>query len=106
MFQTLGSPVLGIVENMSYYVDPATGAEHDIFGRGGAEQAAQRLGLPFLGAIPMFQELRVNSDAGTPHANFDGNPKLAQALETIVKNLAGQVSLRNLRTEGPTLNVV
>ncbi|MGE5607746.1 MAG: Mrp/NBP35 family ATP-binding protein [Bacillota bacterium] len=106
MFQTLGSPVLGVVENMSYYVDPATGAEHDIFGRGGAEQAAQRLGLPFLGAIPMFQELRVNSDAGTPHANFDGNPKLAQALETIVKNLAGQVSLRNLRTEGPTLNIV
>ena len=45
----------------------------------------------------MFTELRVNSDAGNPTANFEGNPKLREALEAIVRNLAGQVSLRNLR---------
>src|SRR5687768_6704333 len=73
MFQQLGTPVLGVVENMSYYVGP-DGAEHDIFGRGGAEKEAQRLGLPFLGSIPMFPELRANSDAGTPIRNFEGNP--------------------------------
>src|SRR5215208_4108442 len=56
MFQQLGAPILGLVENMSYFI-AENGAESDIFGRGGAERAAQELGLPFLGAIPMFTEL-------------------------------------------------
>src|SRR5881227_3286383 len=72
MFQQLGAPILGMIENMSYFVAP-DGSEHDIFGRGGTEQAAQRLGLSYLGAIPLFPELRVNSDAGNPTANFEGN---------------------------------
>jgi ATP-binding protein involved in chromosome partitioning len=105
MFQQLGAPILGIVENMSYFVGP-DGSEHDIFGRGGAEKAAQRLGVPFLGAIPMFTELRANTDAGTPIKNFEANPALAAALLNVVRNLAGQVSLANLRGPGPTLNVV
>jgi len=105
MFQQLGAPVLGIVENMSYFVGP-DGGEHDIFGRGGAEQAAQRLGVPYLGAVPMFTELRVNSDAGTPEKNFQANPKLAAALNAVVGNLAGEVSKRNMRPVGPELNVV
>ena len=75
MFQQLGAPILGLVENMSYFVGE-DGIEHDIFGRGGTERAAQRLGLPYLGAIPLFTELRVNSDAGTPNRNFEGNPRL------------------------------
>jgi ATP-binding protein involved in chromosome partitioning len=106
MFQQLGAPVLGIVENMSYLIDPATGAEIDVFGRGGAERAAQRLAVPFLGAIPMFPELRVNSDAGTPHKNFEGSPKLKAALEQMTSTLAGQVSLRNVQSSGPELNIL
>lgn len=105
MFQTLNTPVLGIVENMSYFVGPQ-GEEFDVFGRGGAEKAAQQLQIPYLGALPMFPELRVNSDAGNPSANFQGNPKLRDALETLVQNLAGQVSLRNLSARGPELNIV
>src|SRR5687768_14604434 len=104
MFQQLGAPVLGMVENMSYFVDDR-GAEHDVFGRGGTEKAAQRLALPYLGAIPMFTEVRVNSDAGTPHRNFEGNPKLGQALEAVVGNLAGQVSKRNVGAAGPALTI-
>jgi ATP-binding protein involved in chromosome partitioning len=105
MFQQLGAPVLGMVENMSYFVGP-DGSVHDIFGRGGTERAAQRLGLPYLGAIPMFTELRVNSDAGNPHANFEGDPKLRDSLMAVVQNLAGQVSLRNLRgAGGPELTI-
>ena len=104
MFQQLGAPILGLVENMSYFVGP-DGSEHDIFGRGGTEKAAQRLALPYLGAIPLFTELRVNSDAGTPHRNFEGNPKLREALEKVVGNLAGEVSKRNLGTAGPTLTI-
>jgi ATP-binding protein involved in chromosome partitioning len=104
MFQQLGAPILGMVENMSYFVDER-GTENDIFGRGGAERAAQMLGLPFLGAIPMFTELRVNSDSGKPSANFEGTPKLREALEAMVKHLAGEVSKRNLAGPGPQLNV-
>jgi ATP-binding protein involved in chromosome partitioning len=104
MFQQLGAPILGVVENMSYFVSP-TGEESDIFGRGGAQRAAQTFGLPFLGELPMFTELRVNSDAGDPTANFTGNPKLREALEQIVTHLAGEVSKRNLSTPTPTLNI-
>jgi ATP-binding protein involved in chromosome partitioning len=104
MFQQLGAPILGMVENMSYFIAP-DGTENDIFGRGGAERAAQELNLPFLGAIPMFTELRVNSDAGNPTANFTGHPKLREAIEFAVKHLAGEVSKRNLAAPAPTLNV-
>jgi ATP-binding protein involved in chromosome partitioning len=104
MFQQLGAPVLGIVENMSYLPLP-DGSMHDIFGRGGARRAAAELGLPFLGEIPMYTELRINSDQGSPHANFEKNRKLGEALEGIVGNLAGEVSQRNLQTQAPTLTI-
>jgi ATP-binding protein involved in chromosome partitioning len=104
MFQQLGAPILGLVENMSVFVAP-DGSEHDIFGRGGAEQTAQRLGIPFLGAVPMFTELRVNSDSGNPVANFTSNPRLAQSLEHMARNLAGQVSVHNLQAPVPELSV-
>ena len=105
MFETLNAPILGLVENMSYYVAP-DGSEHDVFGRGGTEKAAQRLGLPYLGALPMFTELRVNSDAGNPHANFEGNPALRAALEALVGNLAGAISKRNMAPAAPRLEII
>jgi ATP-binding protein involved in chromosome partitioning len=102
MFQQLGAPVLGIVENMSYMPLPGGGIA-DIFGRGGAERAAKQLGLAFLGAIPLYTELRVNSDSGNPNANFEHTPELRKALETIVGALAAEVSKRNLSDAGPEL---
>jgi ATP-binding protein involved in chromosome partitioning len=104
MFQTLGAPVLGIVENMSY-IPLADGGMLDMFGRGGTVRAAKELGLPFLGELPMFPELRVNSDSGKPHANFEGDSRLRDALQTIVTRLAGEVSKRNLGPQGPELNI-
>src|SRR3954463_9919840 len=104
MFQQLGAPVLGIVENMSYLPLP-DGSVHVLFGGGGAQRAASELGLPFLGEIPMYTDLRVNSDEGNPHANFEKNPKLREALEGIVGKLAGEVSKRNMGPEGPTLTI-
>src|SRR5205823_6762965 len=71
MFQQLGAPILGVVENMSYIPAPDGSIAMDLFGRGGAQRAAQELGVPFLGELPLFPELRVNSDAGRPHANFE-----------------------------------
>ena len=78
---------------------------HDIFGRGGAQRAAHELAVPYLGDLPMFTELRINSDSGNPTANFTSNPNLKTALEKITQNLAGEVSKRNLGTPGPTLTV-
>ncbi|HEY2586334.1 MAG TPA: Mrp/NBP35 family ATP-binding protein [Tepidisphaeraceae bacterium] len=104
MFEQLHAPILGLIENMSYFVAP-DGSEHDIFGRGGTEKTAQRLGLPYLGAIPMFTELRINSDHGQPDWNFTTNPKLRDALEAVTRNLAGAVSKRNLQPAGPELTI-
>ena len=66
MFHKVGVPVLGIVENMSVFVCPSCGAEAPIFGHGGAEAEAARLGVPFLGRIPLEMDIRVGSDAGSP----------------------------------------
>jgi ATP-binding protein involved in chromosome partitioning len=66
MFQRVDVPVLGIVENMSYFLCPHCGERTDIFGHGGAENEAKRIGVPFLGAVPLHADIREKSDAGTP----------------------------------------
>ncbi len=104
MFQQLNAPILGIIENMSHFIAP-DGSSHDIFGRGGAQRAATILNIPFLGEIPMFTELRINSDAGKPHANFESNPALRSALEQITGRLAGEVSKRNLTAQAPEVTI-
>ena len=66
MFRKVNVPVLGIVENMSYFQCPHCGTRSDIFGHGGARQEAERLAVPFLGEIPLHMSIRATSDAGTP----------------------------------------
>ncbi|MCO5146211.1 MAG: Mrp/NBP35 family ATP-binding protein [Aquamicrobium sp.] len=66
MFRKVDVPLLGIVENMSYFIAPDTGARYDIFGHGGARREAERLGVPFLGEVPLTMDVRETSDAGTP----------------------------------------
>jgi ATP-binding protein involved in chromosome partitioning len=105
MFQQLGIDVLGIVENMSYFIG-VDGREYDLFGRGGAEILAQTMGLPYLGAIPIHQELRVHSDAGTPLENWSV-PTLGDSLDRFVRNVASQISIASFgnRFVQPTLSV-
>ena len=106
MFQQLGVHILGVVENMSYFVCEH-GSEYDLFGRGGAEVMAQEMNLPFLGAIPVTPALSANGDAGNPTANFTTKGPLPDALTRIVQNLAGQVSMATLRNvvAQPTLSI-
>jgi ATP-binding protein involved in chromosome partitioning len=106
MFQQLGIEVIGVVENMSYFIGDDR-KEYDIFGRGGAEKMAQRLGLPFLGQLPIHMELRENSDAGNPTANFEGNPTLKAELERLVDAFEKQVTVTSMRKQErtPTLTV-
>jgi len=66
MFKKTGTPVLGIIENMSYFICPHCGERADIFGHDGAKQTAENMGETFLGAIPLEPEIRRTSDAGTP----------------------------------------
>ena len=91
MFQTLNTPVAGLIENMSMFTCPTCGTSHDIFGKGGVEAEAQALGLPFLGALPIDLETRLAGDGGTPIAAGDGQmaahyAQLAQAM--VDRNLA------------------
>ncbi|OJT96349.1 MAG: sodium:proton antiporter [Rhizobium sp. 63-7] len=66
MFRKVEVPVLGIIENMSYFIAPDTGNRYDIFGHGGARNEAERIGVPFLGEVPLTMTIRETSDAGTP----------------------------------------
>lgn len=107
MFQQLGVEVLGVVENMSYFVCEH-GTEYDIFGRGGAEVMAQEMGIPFLGGIPITISLRVNCDTGNPSANFEPDDSvLKKSLETMTQRLAGQVSMASMRNviAEPTISI-
>jgi len=93
MFQQLGVEILGVVENMAGFLAD-DGKVYDLFGRGGAEDLARDLGLPFLGAIPLHPSLRVHGDAGTPLSNFTG--PLGESLDRFVKQTAAQVSIASM----------
>jgi ATP-binding protein involved in chromosome partitioning len=71
MFKKVNVPVLGIVENMSYFQCPHCGTKSDIFGHGGARHEAERLKVPFLGEIPLHMSIRATSDSGTPVVDSD-----------------------------------
>lgn len=93
MYQKLGVEPIGIVENMSYYICPHCGARDEIFSHGGARQAAERLGVPFLGEIPLNVALRMHGDAGRASANFDEvDPPVAAALDAFVTLLTDRVA--------------
>ncbi|HAI10841.1 MAG TPA: sodium:proton antiporter [Phycisphaerales bacterium] len=106
MFQQLQVPILGVVENMSYFIGN-DGVEYDIFGKGGAQAMAHQMDVPYLGGIPINMRLRANSDNGKPTANFEDDAQLGKELETVVKNLAGQVSIQTHQTEmaTPTISI-
>ncbi len=87
MFRKVAVPVLGIVENMSYFVCPKCGERSEIFGHGGAHQEADRLGVPFLGEIPLHLDIRTTSDSGHPIVVAQPDGPHAQ----IYKAIAGRV---------------
>jgi ATP-binding protein involved in chromosome partitioning len=106
MFTQLGVEVLGVVENMSYFVAD-DGREYDIFGRGGAEEMAAGLNLPLLGAVPIYLDLREHGDAGNPTANWEKSPTIGAELDKLAQNLAAQVSIASMsgKLVQPTLSV-
>jgi ATP-binding protein involved in chromosome partitioning len=87
MFKKVEVPILGIIENMSYFIAPDTGARYDIFGHGGAKAEAERIDVPFLGEVPLTIAIRELSDAGTPIVVAD--PQSPQAL--VYRDIATKV---------------
>jgi ATP-binding protein involved in chromosome partitioning len=90
MLRRLAVPLLGLVENMSYFVAPDTGRRYDIFGHGGAREAAPDLGLPFLGEVPLVMAIRETSDAGRPVVATAPDGPEASAYRAIVAELLRQ----------------
>ncbi len=87
MFRKVAVPVLGIVENMSYFLCPKCGERSEIFGHGGAREEADKLGVPFLGEIPLHLDIRTTSDSGHPIVVSKPDSAHAQAY----KNIAGRM---------------
>ena len=85
MFDTLKTPVLGLIENMSMFVCPDCGSSHEIFGHGGVAAEAEKMGAPLLGSLPIDLETRLAGDGGTPVAAGDG--AMAQAYARIAEGL-------------------
>jgi ATP-binding protein involved in chromosome partitioning len=92
MFRKVNVPVLGIVENMSYFIAPDTGKRYDIFGHGGARLEAERIGAPFLGEVPLDMALRENSDNGTPLTATEPDGPHAKIYRDIAAKVWAQVT--------------
>jgi ATP-binding protein involved in chromosome partitioning len=99
MFQKLNVPILGIIENMSYYTCPECGHREEIFGHGGAREAALRLGIEFLGEIPLDPAIRIQSDSGKPVA-LDDSTVYGKAFREVADALAARVNVVNYQGPG------
>jgi len=102
MFQQLGVPILGLVENMSYFVAD-DGKEYDIFGKGGGEQLAATMDIEYLGDIPIHPEMRIAADSGTPLANWDINELISNSLNTFCKRTV--VAASTATKDRPTMTI-
>jgi ATP-binding protein involved in chromosome partitioning len=95
MFRTLEVPILGVIENMSF-LDLPDGTRMDIFGTGGGEQLAQATQTPFLGKVPIDQNVRIGGDSGKPIVVSHPDSPVAKAMREIAENLAAKISVAAL----------
>ncbi len=100
MFERVNVPVLGIIENMSYFIAPDTGNRYDIFGTGGGEKTAKELSVSFLGGIPIDPRIREGSDIGKPIVSTLPDSDNSIIIQNISKNLNEQISIRNTASSG------
>jgi len=96
MFRRVDVPILGVVENMSTFVCPNCGHEEHIFSYGGAKREAEKLGVPFLGEIPIDLSIREGGDAGLPVTVGHPDSPVAQVFRRLAREMAAKVSVHNL----------
>jgi len=99
LFRKMNVHVLGAIENMSYFICDNCGKEHDIFDRGGGAKMCLRLGIPFLGAIPLDPRMREGDDMGRPVVLSAPDSKVAEEFMKVAGNIAAQVSIANANLE-------
>lgn len=99
MFARVNVPVLGIVENMSYFIAPDTKKKYDIFGIGGGEKLSKETNTFFLGSLPIVPEIRIGGDKGTPIVFDSPESEHAKIVNEIAVKLAQQVHVRNLKAD-------
>lgn len=99
MFETVAVPVLGVVENMSYFIAPDTGMRYNIFGEGGGQKLAESYGVPFLGAVPLGLEVREGGDKGVPVVVSQPDSPQAAAFRKVAEEVARQVSIEAMKPE-------
>jgi ATP-binding protein involved in chromosome partitioning len=103
MFKRVNVPVLGIVENMSTFICPQCGTRSDIFGHGGARKEAGRLGVPFLGEVPLDMSIRETSDAGLPIVATQPDGPHAAAYRTIAERVRDQLGAAGAVRSAPKI---
>ena len=99
MFGRVNVPVLGIVENMSYFIAPDTGNKYDIFGSGGGSALANDSEVPFFGGIPIDPRIRIGGDKGIPIVYDMPDSEQADAILKIARQLEEQVNNRNSQAD-------
>ncbi len=99
MFETVAIPILGIVENMSYFVAPDTGTRYNIFGEGGGAKLSDAYHVPFLGSVPLGIEVREGGDKGVPVVVSTPDSPQAQAFRRVAEEVARQVSIEAMKPE-------
>lgn len=104
MFRKVDVPLLGIIENMSFFICPKCGEQHNIFGNGGAMKEAERIGVPYLGAVPLHMDIRSNSDAGTPVVVSAPDGPHAKIYREIAQKLLDRLSAEKEMRGAPTIN--
>jgi ATP-binding protein involved in chromosome partitioning len=100
MFERVNVPVLGLIENMSYFIAPDTNKRYDIFGTGGGERVSKELNVPFLGGIPINPQIREGGDKGIPIVFDIPDSNEANIITDISRNLTEQVNIRNSKAPG------
>jgi ATP-binding protein involved in chromosome partitioning len=112
MFEQLNVPILGVVENMSYFIAPDTGNRYDIFGHGGGAAMARKVKTAFLGEVPLEPAIRIGGDEGEPIVVRDPSSAAAQAIRDIARKVAATITVQNLAQSpsqpqpGPTLKIL
>ncbi len=104
MYKKLNVPILGLVENMSYFVCPSCDHEADIFGKGGGESVAEQMGVPFLGRIPIYQPIREGGDSGNPIVVAEPDSPATRSFFDVAERTAAQVSIAALNPVAATVS--
>ncbi len=99
MFQRVNVPIIGIVENMSYFICPHCGKRDDIFDHGGGKRASEKFNVPFLGEIPINTRIRISGDSGKPVPISYPETEEAKIIREIARKLAARVSIVSFKQE-------